>query len=58
MRRQSLIVLGIAVFLGLIAVYLVNAYLGSAEKQQRTAAAGLTAGLTKVAVAQIPPASR
>ena len=50
MRRQSIIVLSIAIFLGLIAVYLVNAYLGSAEKRQQTAAAGLT----KVAVAQVP----
>lgn len=50
MRKQSLIVLAVAIFLGLIAVYLVNVYLGSAEKQQRTAAVGLT----KVAVAQVP----
>lgn len=50
MRRQSVIVLAIAVFLGLIAVYLVNAYLGSAEKQQQTA----VVGLTQVAVARIP----
>ena len=50
MRRQSLIVLAIAVFLGLIAVYLVNTYLGAAEKRQQTAAVGLT----KVAVALVP----
>lgn len=50
MRRQSLIVLAIAIFLGLIAVYLVNTYLGAAEKRQQTAAVGLT----KVAVALVP----
>ncbi len=32
-RRQSIIVLAIAVFFGLIAVYLVNVYLGTAERQ-------------------------
>ena len=47
MRRQSWIVLGIATFLGLIAVYLVNVYLSGAE-QQRTQAVQTT----RIAVAR------
>jgi pilus assembly protein CpaB len=47
-RKQSLIVLAIAVLIGLIAVYLVNAYLSGAETRQ----ADLR--LRKVAVARVP----
>jgi len=50
MRRQSWIVLGIAVFLGLIAVYLVNIYLGSAERQVQRQ----TVQTTRIAVAAVP----
>ena len=50
MRKQSLIALGIAVALALVAVFLVNSYLGSAEKNQQVA----QAGTVKVAVAQVP----
>jgi len=50
LRRQSLIALGIAVILGLVAVFLVNTFLITREKQ---AAAPVT-GTTKVAVALVP----
>ena len=50
MRRQSLIALGIAIFLGVIAVFLVNTYLTSADKQRQVA----DAGTVKVAVAKVP----
>jgi len=50
MRRQSAIALGIAVLLGLLAVYLANAFLTST--QQRADAAD--AGMAKVAVAAVP----
>ena len=50
MRRQTLIALAVAVVLGLIAVYLANAYIGRGD--QRVADAQV--GTTKVAVAAIP----
>ncbi len=50
MRRQTLIALAVAVVLGLVAVYLANAYLSSGE--QRVQQAEL--GTTKVAVAAVP----
>src|SRR5918994_7286170 len=49
-RRQSVLVIGIAVLLGLIAVYLVNAYLTGAERQQEAKAIQTT----RIAVARIP----
>ena len=48
MRRQTLIALGIAVVLGLVAVFLANTYLISAERR-----ADLS-GTTRVAVAAVP----
>ncbi len=50
MRRQTVIALAVAVVLGLIAVYLANAYIGRGD--QRVADAQV--GTTKVAVAAIP----
>ena len=50
MRRQTVIALAVAVVLGLIAVYLANAYIGRSD--QRVAAA--EQGTTKVAVAAVP----
>jgi pilus assembly protein CpaB len=50
MRRQTLIALGIALVLGLFAVYLVNTFLTSTEKR----AAVAEQGMTKVAVAVVP----
>lgn len=50
MKRQSLIALGIAIVLGLVAVYLANIFLTS--KEQKVAAN--TTGTTKVAVATVP----
>jgi pilus assembly protein CpaB len=50
MRRQTLIALGIAVVLGLFAVYLANTFLTSNEKK----AAVAQQGMTKVAVAVVP----
>ena len=50
MRRQTLIALGIAVVLGLIAVYLANSFLSSTEQK----AAVAQQGMTKVAVAVVP----
>ena len=50
MRRQTLIALAVAVVLGLVAVYLANAYLSRGE--QRIQQAEL--GTTKVAVAAVP----
>ena len=48
--RQSLIALGAAIFLGIIAVYLANTFLTSKEEQAQEA----LAGTTKVAVAAAP----
>lgn len=50
MRRQTLIALGIAVVLGLFAVYLANTFLTSTEKRAVVA----EQGMTKVAVAVVP----
>jgi pilus assembly protein CpaB len=49
-RRQSLIALGIALVLGLLAVYLANVFLTQTEQRAETA----TAGTAKVAVAAVP----
>ena len=49
-KRQSLIALGIALLLGVIAVYLANVFLTNTE----AAKAEATAGTTKVAVAAVP----
>jgi pilus assembly protein CpaB len=49
-NRQSLIALGVALVLGLSAVYLANVFLTSNEKRAEEA----TAGTTRVAVAAVP----
>src|SRR5688572_21227428 len=49
-RRQSLIALGIAVLLGVLAVYFANVFLSANERRVETA----TQGTTKVAVAAMP----
>lgn len=51
-KRYSLIALGTAVFLGLVAVFAANTFLTS--NQQRTEAALAKAEMTKVAVAAVP----
>jgi pilus assembly protein CpaB len=48
MQRQSIIALGVAVVLGLVAVYLANIFLGSTDQRKAEAA------MTRVAVAAIP----
>lgn len=50
MRRQTLIALGIAVILGLVAVYLANIFLSTNEKRAEQS----NVGMTKVAVASVP----
>jgi len=50
LRRQSLIALGIAVVLGLLAVYLANVFLSQNEQRAQVA----SAGTAKVAVAAVP----
>ena len=50
MRRQSLIALGVAIVLGLLAVYLANVFLTRTEQRAQVA----TAGTAKVAVAAVP----
>lgn len=50
MRRQSLIALGVAVVLGLLAVYFANVFLTQTEQRAQVA----TAGTAKVAVAAVP----
>jgi pilus assembly protein CpaB len=50
MRRQTLIALGIAVLLGLFAVYLANVFLTQTERQ----VAATPEGMTKIAVAAVP----
>ena len=50
MRRQTLIALGIALALGLFAVYLANIFLTQTEQK----AAVTPQGMTKVAVAAVP----
>ena len=49
-RRQSLIALGVAIVLGLLAVYLTNVFLSRTEQRAQVA----TAGTAKVAVAAVP----
>ena len=50
MQRQTLIALGVALVLGLVAVFLANTFLTSTQKRADMA----TAGMTKVAVAGVP----
>ena len=50
MRRQTLIALGVAIILGLIAVFLANTYLTSRERQL----ASSPEGMVRVAVAALP----
>jgi pilus assembly protein CpaB len=50
MRGQGLIILGVAILIGLAAVFLANSYLGRVEQQQTTSAQGMV----KVAVASVP----
>ena len=50
MRRQTLIALGVAVILGLIAVFLANTYLTGRERQM----ASSPEGMVRVAVAALP----
>jgi pilus assembly protein CpaB len=50
MRGQGLIILGVAILIGLAAVFLANSYLGRVEQQQTTTAQGMV----KVAVAIVP----
>ena len=50
LNRQSLIAIGVAVLLGLIAVYLANVFLSSSEDRVAQA----EAGTTRVAVAAVP----
>lgn len=50
LRRQSLIALGVAVLLGLVAVYLANIYLQSRANADQ----GPAEGMTRVAVAAVP----
>jgi len=50
MRRQSIIALGIALVLGILAVYLANSFLSRTEER----AAQAEANMTKVAVAAVP----
>jgi len=50
MSRQSLIALGVAIILGLVAVYMANVYIGGSKKQAELG------GTTKVAVASVPMA--
>jgi pilus assembly protein CpaB len=50
MRGQGLIILGVAILIGLAAVFLANSYLGRVQQQQTTTAQGMV----KVAVAIVP----
>ena len=50
MRGQGLIILGVAILVGLAAVFLANSYLGRVEQKQATSAQGMV----KVAVASAP----
>lgn len=50
MRGQGLIILGVAILIGLAAVFLANSYLGRVQEQQTTSAQGMV----KVAVASVP----
>jgi pilus assembly protein CpaB len=53
MKRQTIIALGIAIILGIVAVFLANTYLTSREKQ---IAAAEPQGMVRVAVASLPMA--
>lgn len=50
MRGQGLIILGVAILVGLAAVFLANSYLGRVEERQATT----PKGMAKVAVARVP----
>ena len=50
MRGQGLIILGVAILVGLAAVFLANSYLGRVEERQATT----PRGMAKVAVARVP----
>ena len=50
MRRQTLIALGVAAVLGLLAVYFANIFLSQTEQRAETA----PQGMTKIAVAAVP----
>ena len=50
MRGQGLIILGVAILIGLAAVFLANSYLGRVEQQQTSS----PQGTVKVAVASVP----
>lgn len=50
LRRQSIIALGVAIVLGLVAVYLANVFLNVRQSQMNSS----PAGTTKVAVAAVP----
>ena len=50
MRGQGLIILGVAILIGLAAVFLANNYLGRVEERQATT----PQGMAKVAVARVP----
>ena len=50
LRRQSIVALGIALVLGLVAVYLANSFLSVREQQIQAT----PLGTTKVAVAAVP----
>ena len=49
-RRQSMIVIAVAVLFGLVAVYLVNIYLTGADRQQQVK----TMETTRIAIARVP----
>ena len=49
-KRQTMIALGVALVLGLVAVYLANTFLSASEQRAEQA----QVGLTKVAVAAVP----
>jgi pilus assembly protein CpaB len=51
-QRRSLIILGLAILLGLAAVFVANSYLSRAEQEQQQAAAA--GGMAKVVVATVP----
>ena len=51
MKRQTIIALGVAIILGLVAVFLANTYLTSRERQM---AAPSLEGMVRIAVASLP----
>src|SRR5262245_50239516 len=50
MKRQTIIALGVAIILGLVAVFLANSYISGRERQMAAA----TPTMTRVAVASLP----